>query len=331
MRIQNLALLFGGCLVGVLAWPVAAWASPGWETFMRVSPTYLPPGGTGQIEVHVYNTGSSTGEDPRIVDQLPAGVSATSAAVTLRAGLSRRKRLGDSDGECSGVQVVTCSAEAVPAGAYAIVRIEVSVNAGVSGDATNHAVVTGGGALSPAVESTQVRFSGEEAPFGFSGFDAWLTNADGTADTQAGSHPYEMTIAYAVNGRGRGAFEEVPTGGETSQVVVNLPSGIMGDPTATPRCSRRQFDSEAAEAEPHELEPSCPASTQVGVDESIVQGLYVSFKVYNLVPPPGIAAQFAFDFEGTDVFLNAGVRSGGPTSLDSDYGSACMRSSRRKR
>src|SRR5580692_8655937 len=131
MRIQRLVLLLGVCVVGVLAWPVAAWAAPGWEAFTRVAPAYLPPGSTGQIELHVYNTGSSTGEGPRIVDELPAGVSATSASVTLRIGLSylgEGNGLGNGDGECSGVQVVTCTAEAVPVGAYAIVLINVSVD-----------------------------------------------------------------------------------------------------------------------------------------------------------------------------------------------------------
>ncbi len=321
MRIQKLALLLGMCVVGVLAWPVAAWAAPGWETFTRVSPEYLPPGGTAQVEVHVYNTGSSTSEDSRIVDELPAGVSATNSEVTLRPGLIEGNGLGNPDGACSGAQVVTCTVGAVPAGAYAIVLIEVSVAAGVSGEASNHVSVTGGGAPSPAVESTRVRFSGEEAPFGFSGFDAWLTNADGTTDMRAGSHPYEMTVAYAVNGKGHGFFEEIPTGGEMQQVVVDLPPGMVGDPTATPRCSRRQFDGEGGEAGARNFEePTCPASTQIGVDETVVQGVHVSFKVYNVVPPPGIAAQFAFNDQGTDVFLNAGVRSGGPTPLDSDYG-----------
>ncbi len=318
MCIRKLALLLGVCVVGVLVSPVAAWASPGWEAFTRVSPAYLPPGGAGQIEVRVYNTGSSTGEDSRIVDELPAGVSATSATVSLRAGVVEEVGVPEGgDGECSGVQVVTCTAETVPAGASAVVLIKVSVDGGVNSQATNRVAVTGAGALSPAVELTQVRFSGEEAPFGFSGFDAWLTNADGSADTQAGSHPYEMTVVFSVNGRGHGVLEELPDGGETQQVVVNLPPGIVGDPTATPRCSRRQFD---GESESHFQEPSCPASTQVGVNESIVEGVYVSFKVYNLVPPPGIAAQFAFNDQGTDVFLNAGVRSGGPTPSDSDYG-----------
>ncbi len=317
MRVHKLALLLGVCVAGVLAWPVAAWASPGWQAFTRVSPGYLPPGGTGQIEVRVYNTGSSTGEDPRIVDELPAGVSATSAGVVLRPGVGEHGFAESGDGECSGVQVVTCTAETVPAGASATVLIEVSVDAGLNGEATNRVEVTEGGSSSPAAELTQVRFSGEEAPFGFSGFDAWLTNADGTTDTQAGSHPYEMTVAFAVNGIGHGVLAEVPARGETQQVVVNLPPGIVGDPTATPRCSRRQFD---GESESNEEEPSCPASTQIGVDESIVEGLHVSFKVYNLVPPAGIAAQFGFNDQGTDVFLNAGVRSGGPTPLDSDYG-----------
>ncbi len=238
MRIQKLALLLAVCVMGVvLVGPVAAWASPGWEAFTRVSPAYLPPGGTGQIELHVYNTGSSTGKDPRIVDELPAGVSMIGAAVNIRAGLDEEIGLGldfggGGEGECSGVQVVTCTADPVPAGASAIVRIIVSVAAGVSGEATNRVEVTGGGALSPAAELTQVRFSGEEAPFGFSGFDAWLTNADGTADTQAGSHPYEMTVAFAVNGRGRHDSQEFedPTGGETQQLVVKSAAGDRGGP-----------------------------------------------------------------------------------------------------
>ena len=45
----------------------------------------------------------------------------------------------------------------------------------------------------------------------------------------------------------------------------------------------------------------------------------------DMVPPPGIAAQFAFNDQGADVFLNAGVRSGGPTPRDSDYGIAWVR------
>ena len=36
--------------------------------------------------------------------------------------------------------------------------------------------------------------------------------------------------------------------------------------------------------------------------------------VFNLVPPPGVAAEFGFDFNGINVFVDARIRSGG------DYG-----------
>ena len=131
-RIQKLVLLLGGVCGGGVGVAGGCVGVAGVGAFTRVSPAYLPPGGTGRIEVRVYNTGSSTGEDPRIVDELPAGVSATSASVSLRAGVAEEVAFGGGDGECSGVQVVTCTAETVPAGASAIVIIEVSVDAGVS-------------------------------------------------------------------------------------------------------------------------------------------------------------------------------------------------------
>ena len=43
--------------------------------------------------------------------------------------------------------------------------------------------------------------------------------------------------------------------------------------------------------------------------------VWVQFKIYNLVPPPGIAAQFAFSFNGTSTFLDSNVRSGGDNGI----------------
>ena len=41
-----------------------------------------------------------------------------------------------------------------------------------------------------------------------------------------------------------------------------------------------------------------------------------NFTVYNLVPPPGVAAQFGFHFNGTtNMFLDARVRSGGDNGI----------------
>jgi hypothetical protein len=103
---------------------------------------------------------------------------------------------------------------------------------------------------------------------------------------------------------------ELPAGGEAQALDVNLPPGLVGEPGAVPECTREAFD--AGEQEP------CPESTKIGEDHALVAGSggtgTFNFSVYNLVPPPGVAAQFGFDFNGTRTFLDAGVRSGG------DYG-----------
>jgi hypothetical protein len=306
-----------------LGMPESAYASqpaPGWEIFTRVAPTNLPPTGKGEIYLYVYNTGAGEGEAPTIVDTLPAGVSATGATLYLNPDLGQVGAQGEV-GPCQVASgVVTCTAEAVPPGAMLEVAIAVNVAGVVPGtEAVNRASAVGGGAVSPASQSKVVKFSASLPGFGFAGVDTWATNADGTPDTQAGSHPYELTVTYAMNSRaenGFGSFREYTIGGETRDLVVNLPPGIVGDPTAVPRCTRRQFDGETSFAE----EPGCAPSTQVGIDVSRVQGFPISFRVFNMVPPPGVAAQFAFNYEGTAVFLDAGVRTGGPTPGSQDYG-----------
>jgi hypothetical protein len=319
---RYVGLLLAVCFVGALCAPAgASAAAPGWEAFTRVSPTDLQPDGTGRIQVLVYNTGAATGEHPTITDVLPAGVNATSESEGIDPG-EFGEGLTESPAACSGTRVLRCTGGIVAPGQILHLLIEVSVEAGVvsGSQAVNSVTVTGGGALSPADESKTITFSSTEPGFGFAGFDAWYTNVDGTADTQAGSHPYEVSVAYAVNSRGVGVFEEFPVGGETRRIVVDLPPGIVGNPMAVPRCTRQQFDSEQPPESILSEEPSCPPATQVGVDQTSAQGVAVDFKVYNLVPPPGVAAQFGFDLQGSAVFLDAGVRTGGPDALESDYG-----------
>lgn len=153
------------------------------------------------------------------------------------------------------------------------------------------------------------------AGFGLSGMDGWFTNADGTLDTQAGSHPYELTVSFDLNSvkdQETEGWESRSAGGRLRKVDVNLPPGIVGNPTAVPQCTKQQFVGGGFNSE-------CPADTQVGVDtvgvgydfERLAE---VNIPVYNMVPPPGVPAQFAFYIVGARTYLDAGVRSGG------DYG-----------
>ena len=291
--------LFVVCVLAVLTTPaLAVTAAPGWEVTGRTFPTNLPPGGKGAVQLDVYNTGAaSSTEGATVTDVLPAGVTFTGPA--------------GKGGKCSGTTVVTCTLPAVHPGKIGLLGFGVSVAPGVSGTAVNSVTVAGGGALTPASVSDPFRFDSSPPAFGFAGLDAWFTNADGTPDTQAGSHPYEVTVAFDLNNLTNEKREnDSPAGGIVKNIDVNLPPGIVGDPNAVPQCTRGQLDQGVH---------GCPLSTQIGVEQvglTLFENEFFEFEfpVYNMVPPPGVPAQFAFIFNGIATFLDAGVRSGG------DYG-----------
>ncbi|HEY7831673.1 MAG TPA: hypothetical protein VIC06_14015 [Solirubrobacteraceae bacterium] len=82
--------------------------------------------------------------------------------------------------------------------------------------------------------------AGAMASFGISGFDGSITNQDGSPDTQAGSHPYAYTTRIAFNTLTNHFGEQAPDG-NVKDVRVEVPAGLVGDPTAVPRCSNTQL------------------------------------------------------------------------------------------
>ena len=265
--------------------------APGYEAFGRFAPTNLPPGGEGQLIVYVYNLGAGQGStSATLTDTLPAGVVV---------------KPGEDPPGCTGSTEVTCAVGAVPPGGEPeYIRIPVNVSASPSSE-PDRITVSGGGALGVTNAIVPVRYGLQPASPGFANADVWISNADGTIDTQAGSHPYELTLAFATNSVGvnRNTTEERPNG-EPRALDVNLPPGLVGEPGAVAKCTREEFDGE-----------KCPPSSEIGENHVSVSGAgFLVQYVYNLVPPPGVAAQFAFTFNGIEVFLDARVRSGG------DYG-----------
>jgi len=159
--------------------------------------------------------------------------------------------------------------------------------------------------------SSSPALASSSSSFGFQKFEVSLTNADGTPDTQAGSHPYAETYTFELNtvlNPGGLTEVELPGHKEVKDLNVNLPPGMIGDVDAVPQCPRQQFDSPQ--------EPTCPADTQVGEDtaglaETSARGLFeLTFPVYNLVPPPGVPAEFGFDYSGIHGIVDIGVRPG---------------------
>jgi hypothetical protein len=307
----------------------------GWELTSTMFPTNIAPGGgTGALEVDVFNVGAARSEGPvTVTDTLPAGLVAVEAGDVQTTSVGGQVVIGasgfwdcsgDGGGPVEGASVVTCTSDPVNlphlpipetapnsyGGAGLIAHIGIAVRAETSTPGTlfNHVTVSGGGGGVASTESAIVLNASPASAYGVQNVDGWASNADGTVDTQAGSHPYEIFFAFNLNSRQDPSGELLQAGGNTRNITVSLPPGLVGNPTAVPQCKREDFNQEA-----------CDPSTEVGVvSASIFKGFpvppHVMFPVYNVVPPPGVPAAFGFVLAGNQVFMEAGVRSGG------DYG-----------
>ncbi len=315
------------CAMAICSAPAEA-TSPGtgWEAFTSVFPTNLPPGGTGRLQVNIMNTGAvpSTGS-VTVIDTLPPGMTATASGGLPEYGNTilnlkeEEKMFGGARWVCNGTTVVTCTSnpEFMPpvpgteeqALLSARLGIAVNVPLGVSGTVQNRVTVEGGGASAATSVSDPMRVDSSSPAFGFPTWDVWSTNADGTLDLQAGSHPYETTFVIGFNEEATGGMAD----GDVRNLEVDLPPGLFGDPNAVPRCTRAQLDGK-----------HCPIQSQIGLDgvgvlggasEPGVDGFLTVQPVYNMVPPPGVADEFAFSIIGYHSFFDVGVRNDGSYGL----------------
>ncbi len=308
LRILRLAPLLATLLiVGPLgaAPSLAAPASPHWGIVSESQPTYFKAGDTSDAYVLIVrNDGgmaTTPGSKVTISDSLPKGVTAT----TVTAKGEGANSIGSPTYELAcpdtpGAELVTCTYEEDPeegpvlAGSTIVVTITVAVPEGVEALHANSATVSGGGA--PSASTAEVTpIDDEPAPFGLSFFDIDTAEESGEADTQAGTHPFELTTSFAFNVSARespsarnGDAERPLASAAPKDIEVALPPGLVGDPNAVPQCSQQAF------LEGEHL--SCPVDTQVGTVKPFFYGAFPSavYPVYNLVPPAGEPAELGF-------------------------------------
>jgi hypothetical protein len=298
--------------VGASGFQGGAQRLPGWHVSAQAYPTHLTPGvgigGKDFLHLEVSDVGAAPSQGTvTVTDTLPAGITYTGAPTRIFG----YEESGPEPWECHGAQIVTCTnTKGIEGQQPRAIDLELAVAANLLGSYVNAVTVSGGGALGAASATTNLEVSNAPTAPGFSNFEVWMTNADGTPSVQAGSHPYELTVAYKLNAvRNAGSGDESePVGGssgETESIKVNLPPGIVGNPQAVPECPQREFDAQQR----------CDTDTQIGVDVATL-GSYgtVVVPVYNLVPPPGHPALFGLNLVAVKTYLTASVRSG------SDYG-----------
>jgi len=143
------------------------------------------------------------------------------------------------------------------------------------------------------------------AAFGIAAFDGETLDSGGGAASQAGSHPFNAstTITFNMAPDSNGFLR--PDGGSQKNVFVDLPPGLVGNPTVASRCFEGQLATE-----------KCPVTSQVGVVRLTTgfPGNPASSGLFNMTPRRGVPASFGFLVSGVPVHLNARLRSEG------DYG-----------
>ncbi len=256
-------------------------------------------------------------------DTLPAGVTPT----TVNLENAGQSELPVAFSSCSlAGQTATCTYDG-PALAYE--RLEMVFHVKVTpgtGRRVNEADISGGGAV-PVVSRRSLAL--ESVPsYGIETYELTPEGEGGALETQAGSHPYQLTTTLMFNTDAvNTGFEEslgedyldVRPRAMTKDLRFNLPPGLVGNPTPLPKCTVQAFLTIIGSGN------ACPNNTAIGTATPIIAGLGSGFgtpripaasvfPLYILEPSVGEPARFGFQTPLGPVILDASVRTGG------DYG-----------
>jgi hypothetical protein len=316
-------------LAGLVSAAPASALSPVWTLTSIAAPTHLAPGSTSaadhdQIILRAENVSGAPAE---------GALSPIVLSDTLPAGLTARSIKGRIEGKgiFPGGSHMSCTLSPLRCTSVKTVTpyeaVEVSIGVDVALDAVSGAVnrgsISGGGAGAVSV-GEPVAVSAIPAGFGVEHYDLTATNEDGSAVTQAGSHPFQVTATLDLNQKiglalvSVGPVETEPTTPVpvrlTKDLQFRLPAGLVGNPTVIPQCTEQAFNTPLL---PPTAGNVCPDDTAVGVAAvtiTYVDPVTIVVPLFNLTPAVGEPARFAFNAGGTNVYLDTSVRTGG------DYG-----------
>jgi uncharacterized repeat protein (TIGR01451 family) len=313
----------GALISGALAVPAPAGAAaPHWHITAAAAPANLPPGGEGQIVITVSNLGDGVAEATSapvtVTDRLPAGLAATSVSTRTQSSQG-----GTGSMTCSLSPQPTCSL-AEPLGPYSVMLLTITVKVqeppGAELALANEVLVEGGEAPR-AVSRQPLSVKAAPVAFGIEKLELVPENEDGSVDTQAGSHPFQLTTTLALDMtlEPRPEQPSVPRPAQLPRdLQVDLPAGLIGNPAAVPACTMSEFTSIV------EFTNRCPADSAVGAALVTLSGVnnrspggrpYIEpVPLFNLAPASGEPARLGFLAGYIPIVLDTSVRTGG------DYG-----------
>jgi hypothetical protein len=326
------------CLFALVSVGVAS-ANEAWWHVNTVSAPAALQGGEGRVVLEASNLGdgmiNATADTVLVVDRLPVGVSVShvygeggGGGVGGLVGKTFGPPMPCSMVEVEGVSTVTCEFGSVLL-AYErlMIAMTVQVQPGM-GDGVSMVSVSGGGAP-PVLSRHMLAMQAVSSSYGIENYELSAEDEGGALDTQAGSHPFQLTTTFTVDSKavpvrhlvkfGSNIEEVLPEAqpvGITKDLRFELPAGLAGNPTPLPKCSLYVFVHDSRE---------CPDNTIIGVATPIVSNgditahvpLAATVPLYSIEPAVGEPARFGFLEPLGPVILDTSVTPGG--SSDGGY------------
>lgn len=286
-------------LLLAMAAPLAGAATPQWRLWVT-SPDDVTPGRLASVDAVIENVGDVplTGQ-LTVINTFPAG-------------------FGPVDPEMGGTvpgfscqivaQTSTCSVDVaglVP-GAQVRLAYRTVVDPAATGTLVNAIEVSGGGMVAPASAEQELAI-GPPGPFEIDQFAMSLLDASRNPAVRAGSTPRELTSTLAFRSFAQPEFRTSVSSERLKDTVVHAPPGLVGNPTATGKCTADQLAAASPDA-PSGTISNCPQESQVGIVHVHTAYGPEVVPLYNLVAPPGAPAAFGFSYLGITINLVAKLR-----------------------
>ena len=350
-----LVLAVAGVLAALSGAPAASAETlgPWWGITSTARPSQLPVGPCGgaeqplcgQIVATAENLGDAGTTGKAVIeDRLPPGVKVEGVkAIAGGTGGFDRGPLACSRTTAQGMTTVSCTFEkfvqenaegeketvlqSLPP--YELIEIQITVRVPEEefpgGVVQNTATVTGGGAPRTKTATTNIHVGGA-TKFGIESYELVPEEIGGAIDTQAGSHPFQVTSVVNLNTQTPDSEGNPRSAGLPKNLIAELPAGFIGNPTPFDQCTDAQFG-HGTQATVHGETGTtpineCPASSAIGVatvsfNEPATHYITATAPIFNMTPGPGEPARFGFKVDGLiSVFLNTSIRSGGDYGVD---------------
>jgi hypothetical protein len=317
-------------VLGAIGVAPATAAAPWWNLDTSLRPANLRPGGEGTLIVAAENVGDGPTSGPVALHMsIPTGLEIVEeggvpqisflALNLFKGGLDLGTTGFFANRELCSVSgsEVTCDSESAnpefpfalpPMAPYENLEMRVTVkdlSAPPGAEATGR--VSGGG-LPPSSSGLPIEVAESDPSFGTENLSIRPEEEGGALDTQAGSHPFQLTTTFALK---QSASPTDPPA-LPRNLDFQLTPGQIGNPTALPKCSELAFSQLISGT----FSNRCPADTAIGVasvtfDEPSQQHLRTyPVPLFNLTPAPGEPARFGFEVAKSPVILDTSLRSG---------------------